>query len=41
MTGALSYLLSCQRYIGLNPVRAAMVEDPVDRVLPGQGKLAR
>jgi len=22
------YLLSCQRYIELNPVRAAMVEDP-------------
>ncbi len=24
-----TYLLSCQRYIKLNPVRAAMVDDPV------------
>lgn len=24
------YLLSCQRYIELNPVRAGMVRDPVD-----------
>lgn len=23
-----TYLLSCQRYIELNPVRAAMVDDP-------------
>lgn len=25
-----TYLLTCQRYIELNPVRAAMVEDPAD-----------
>jgi putative transposase len=24
-----TYLLQCQRYIGLNPVRAGMVDDPV------------
>jgi len=25
-----AYLLLCQRYIELNPVRAAMVDDPAD-----------
>ncbi len=25
-----TYLLRCQRYIELNPVRAAMVDDPAD-----------
>jgi REP-associated tyrosine transposase len=30
-----NYLLVCQRYIGLNPVRAGMVQDPADYVWSG------